>query len=250
MNYGYSRDGHRIALGEEDELNRYSAQLYDLVATGVDLEGKDVLEVGFGRGGGISYISRYLSPGSTTAVDLNKKAIEFCRKHYRTQKTTFLQANAQDLGFEDDTFDVVVNVESSHRYSEMRGFLSEVRRVLKPGGHFLFADFRSRARLEQLETDLEGSGLESVKAEDITGDVVEALTVASTSREALIQRMVPKFLHDLARNFAATEGSPTYKKFSAREFRYVFHVLRKPSPEWFAVPGTDYSDFSSAIANE
>ena len=77
MNYGYLKDNHKIKLDESDEKNRYSAQLYNLVATGADIKGKDILEVGCGRGGGLSYINRYLSPRSVTGVDLNKKAIEF-----------------------------------------------------------------------------------------------------------------------------------------------------------------------------
>ena len=126
MNYGYLKDNHKIKLDESDEKNRYSAQLYNLVATGADIKGKDILEVGCGRGGGLSYINRYLSPRSVTGVDLNKKAIEFCKKHYSNESIKFLQENAQDLSFQDQTFDVVINVESSHRYSQMDIFLDEV----------------------------------------------------------------------------------------------------------------------------
>jgi spermidine synthase len=82
MNFGYSKDNHKIKLDENDEKNRYSAQLYNLVATGINIKGKDILEVGCGRGGGLSYINRYLSPHSATGVDLNKKAIEFCKTYY------------------------------------------------------------------------------------------------------------------------------------------------------------------------
>ncbi len=80
MNYGYSKNNHNIDLEKDDEKNRYSAQLYNLVATGVDIKEKDILEVGCGRGGGLSYIHRYLLPNSSTGVDLDKKAIEFCKK--------------------------------------------------------------------------------------------------------------------------------------------------------------------------
>lgn len=228
MNYGYSMDGRGIELHALDEKNRYSVQLYHLVATGIDIEGKEVLDVGCGRGGGISYVSRYLSPASTTGVDLNGKAIKFCKKHYRTPGTNFLQANAQDLNLRDASFDVVLNVESSHRYPHMPTFLGEVCRVLRPGGYFLFADFRSEEELERLKAQLEGSGLQLMKTADITQSVVSALKLATPSREDLIGRIVPRFLHDLARDFAATEGSPTYDRFFARELRYVFCVLRKP----------------------
>ena len=89
MNFGYSNNAEKIKLEEADEKNRYSAQLYNLIATGVDIEGKNILEIGCGRGGGLSYINRYLSPKSVTGVDLNKKAIIFCKKHYPEKSIPF-----------------------------------------------------------------------------------------------------------------------------------------------------------------
>lgn len=55
MNYGFvalEPDVSELDLAEEDENDRYFLQLYNHVATAVDLKGKQVLEVGSGRGGG------------------------------------------------------------------------------------------------------------------------------------------------------------------------------------------------------
>jgi hypothetical protein len=38
----------------------------------------------------------------------------------------------------------VINVEASHCYPDFPGFPGRGGRVLKPGGHFLYADFRFR----------------------------------------------------------------------------------------------------------
>lgn len=227
MNYGYSKDNHKIKLDENDEKNRYSAQLYNFVATAIDIEGKDVLEVGCGRGGGLSYINRYLSPNSASGVDLNKKAIEFCKKHYSDERIRFLQANAQDLNFKDNAFDVVINVESSHRYSKMDVFLDEVYRVLKPDGVFLFADFRHKTELEKLNSQFKNSKFVHLMNKTITANVLEALKLSTSERENLIHKIVPKFLHGLGKKFAATEGTPTYNKFLTREFEYLFYILMK-----------------------
>jgi ubiquinone/menaquinone biosynthesis C-methylase UbiE len=227
MNYGYSQDNHKIKLDESDEKNRYSAQLYNLVATGTDIEGKDILEVGCGRGGGLSYIYRYLLPSSATGVDLNKKAIEFCKKYYTREDIKFLQSNAQNLNFPDKAFDVVINVESSHRYSKMDVFLDEVYRVLKPDGVFLFADFRQKNEFEQLDYQFKNSKFVHLMNKTITANVLEALKLSTSERENLIHKIVPKFLHGLGKKFAATEGTPTYNKFLTGEFEYVFYVLMK-----------------------
>ena len=154
MNYGYSKDNYKIGLNETDEKNRYSIQLYHLVATSVYIAGENILEVGCGRGGGLSYINRYLSPSLVTGVDLNKKAINFCNKKYSSERIKFLKANAQKLNFQKDSFDVVINVESSHRYSQIDLFINEVYRVLKPGGFFSLLILGIILRSENLTLNL------------------------------------------------------------------------------------------------
>ena len=227
MNYGYSKDNHRIKLDEADEKNRYAAQLYHLVATGADIKGKAILEVGCGRGGGLSYVKRYFSPASATGLDLNNKAIEFCKKHYSNEHIKFLQGDAQDLIFEDNTFDIVINIESAHRYPQTDAFIYEVYRVLKPCGFLLFADFGNETDLLKLNAQLKKSNLQFVKEEIITSNVVEALKLSTVERQKLIKKLIPKSLQGLSRNFAATEGSSTYNKFLLRDFEYVFYVLKK-----------------------
>lgn len=227
MNYGYSKDNHKIKLDASDEKNRYSAQLYNLVATGTDIEEKDILGVGCGRGGGLSYIHRYFLPGSTTGVDLNKKAIEFCKTYYSQEDIKFLQSNAQNLNFPDNAFDVVINIESSHRYSQMDVFLDEAYRVLKQDGVFLFADFRQEKELAQLNFQFKNSKFVHLMKETITANVLEALKLSTSERENLIHKIAPKILHGLGKKFAATEGTPTYNKFLTGEFEYVFYVLMK-----------------------
>ena len=61
-----------------------------------------------------------------------------------------MQGDAQNLPFPDESFDAVINVEASHIYPNFERFLGEVARVLRPGGHFLYADFRNRDGLPRL----------------------------------------------------------------------------------------------------
>ena len=65
---------------------------------------------------------------------------------------TFVQGDAQKLPFSAQSLDAVINVEASHCYPNFPGFLAEVARVLRPGGHFLYADFRFRPDLPAWES--------------------------------------------------------------------------------------------------
>ncbi|MCP5055072.1 MAG: SAM-dependent methyltransferase, partial [bacterium] len=61
LNYGFSNHVE-LDLDGDDEFNRYPIQLYDYVASHLDMKNLDILEVGSGRGGGAEYITRSFKP--------------------------------------------------------------------------------------------------------------------------------------------------------------------------------------------
>jgi len=174
MNYGFqpADDAEMPILEAEDEANRYFIQLYHYVATGARIKGRRVLEVGSGRGGGASYIKRCLHPDSMTGVDFSGHAVKFCRERHRVEGLSFRQGDAESLPFGDASFDCVLNVESSHCYGAMEKFVAQVTRVLKPNGHFLFADLRNKDAGETLQTALTSSGLKVLEKVDITAFIM------------------------------------------------------------------------------
>ncbi|MBI2497452.1 MAG: class I SAM-dependent methyltransferase, partial [Opitutae bacterium] len=160
LNYAFEMDPPAdLPLAPDDEPNRACIQLYHHVATQVDLRGKKVLEVSCGHGGGASYLTRTLAPAHYTGLDLNPRGIEFCRRRHPLERMDFLEGDAQNLMFADRTFDAVLNVEASHCYPDFPRFLAEVARVLRPGGHFLYADFRFREGLAAWEQALRSAPL-------------------------------------------------------------------------------------------
>src|SRR5262249_23003172 len=160
LNYAYEEEPPMgVPLERGDEPNRACIQLYHHVAAQVLLRGKNVLEVSCGHGGGASYVARGLQPQSFTALDLNPACIGFCRQRHQVAGLVFRAGDAGRLPFEAGTFDAVLNIEASHCYPSFPRFLSEVARVLRPGGHFLYADFRFAERVAEWEKALASAPL-------------------------------------------------------------------------------------------
>lgn len=231
MNYGYANidpHGKQLPLETQDEDNRYCIQHYHHVATAVDLKGLDVLEICSGRGGGASYITRYLQPKSLIGYDITANAISFCNRHYSVDGLSFIRGDSRYLPFVSNAFDAIVNIEASG-YPNMARFYSEVNRVLKPGGHFLNSDFRKDHEIDPWRSEIKASGLKLVKEEDITPNVVRALELDNDRKQQLINQYAPKILRKAVFEFAGvTNTNYAYGAFKARQKLYLHFVSRKP----------------------
>lgn len=200
FNFGYEEDPPMgLSLDPSDEPNRYCIQLYHQTASQVDLTGKKVLEVSCGAGGGASYIKRNLGPASYTGLDLNPASIELCRQRHQIPGLDFVQGDAQNLPFPDESFDAVVNVEASHQYPDVPGFFAEVARVLRPGGHFLYTDSRRNPVVGEWEAALAGIPLRKLAQRDIQDEAKRGLDANTRRSQEIIGRRAPSFLTGLTR---------------------------------------------------
>ena len=232
MNYGYVEldDGAKpILLGAKDEPERYCVQLYHHVAEGVDLAGRDVLEVSCGRGGGASYVCRYLGPKSVTAIDISANAIAFCRRVHSVPGLRFLKGDAEKIPVSKKSFDAVINVEASFCYGNIDRFFSEVERVLRPGGYFLYADLRLAHEVDDLMQSLRRSDLVLLQARDITENVVRALEVDNDRRVGAADQAAPLPVRGLIRTFVGVEGTRMPRLLRSRRMQYFNFVLQKPA---------------------
>jgi len=228
MNYGYMpADGALIPLRPEDEPNRTCIQLYDAVTRPADLKGRDVLEVSCGRGGGARFVSSYRSPRLMIGLDRTQESIAFCRRQHAGSGLRFLCGDALSLPFPDASFDAIVNVEASHCYPDFNRFLAEVRRLLRPQGHFLYTDSRRKERLDGWRDDLVSCGLAMREREDITEDVVRALGCTNDRVSSMIRDSAPRFTRSFISEFAATKGTALYRYFETGELRYVRYAFQK-----------------------
>ncbi len=241
-NYGYASLDSSMAepTGTGSQESRFGLQLYAAVAGAAALDGKDVLEVGCGRGGGAAFVFERLGPRSMTGLDLAGHVIKRCRARYALPGLEFVAGDAERLPFSDGAFDAVLSVESTHCYPDPLRFLREALRVLRPAGRLLLADIRHSAlpptapdlllRHEDVGTlreQLADAGFRTLEEEDITPNVVRALELDAPSRQARIERGVPKLLRPGALAFAGVEGGAIYHALAEEKLTYMRFVVEK-----------------------
>ncbi len=141
-------------------------------------------------------------------------------------KINFHIGDAQALDFPENSFDAVINVEASHCYPSQQAFYASVKRVLKPGGRLLHADFRPHNELSQWENDITANFHIATKT-DITPHVIRALQRTTERFRTLAHRLSPKILHRTMETFAGVEGSTIYNSFVNGERVYLSFQLVK-----------------------
>jgi len=101
------------------------------------------LEVGCGSGG-VSLYFHNTRGYEVELVDPSDEALSFARRNFETHgrkplHTTFRKADAAQLPYPDDTFDLVMSFGLLEHFTNIAKPICEQLRVLKPGG-FFFAD--------------------------------------------------------------------------------------------------------------
>jgi SAM-dependent methyltransferase len=228
LNYGYEENPPlNVPLEASDEPNRCGIQLYHQVATQADLEGKKVLEVSCGHGGGASYLTRTLHPASYTGLDFNPDGVAYCKKTHHVPGLDFVHGNAEDLPFPNESFDAVINVEASHAYPQLSRFLAEVARVLRPGGHFLYTDFRGDSEFPGWDAALAEMPLRQVSTRVINDGVIRSLDQNSERSLELVGGRLPSFMRPFGKRFAGVPGTGMYRGFENGTIEYRIYSFTK-----------------------
>ena len=109
--------------------------LFQLVPFG-EFKGKRVLELGFGAGYDAYEFCR--NGADYSGIDITPENVDRARKHlgFYGYAPELMQGDAENLPFEDATFDIVFSNGVLHHTPDMEKAFREARRVLKPGGQF------------------------------------------------------------------------------------------------------------------
>lgn len=115
----------------------------------IDVAGKTVLDLGCGGGRYALSVSR--TAAHATGLDISENFIKIASgKVAPGMRVDFLVGDATSLPFPDASFDAVVSLGMFEYLADPTPFLAEIRRVLKPGGEFLFICHNSGYRYSLL----------------------------------------------------------------------------------------------------
>ena len=126
---------------------------------------QNIIDVGCGIGGSTLYLAEKLG-SNATGITLSpvqaSRAKERAAEAGLASSVNFEVANALDMPFENNTFDLVWSLESGEHMPDKAQFLSECYRVLKPGGKMIFATWCHR-ETDSLAGDLTPSEVAHLK---------------------------------------------------------------------------------------
>ncbi len=95
-------------------------------------KGLDALDIASGEGYGSNLLS--FSAGKVTGVDISKETVTAAAQKYRRDNLVYKEGSAAAIPLADNAVDVVVSFETIEHHDQHGKMLSEIKRVLKPGG--------------------------------------------------------------------------------------------------------------------
>lgn len=141
--------------------------------------GAKLLELGCGTGSMWVNNLHLLSGGAAlTLTDFSEGMLETAKRNVISENVTFQQVDIQNIPYPDSSFDVVIANMMLYHVPDLHTGLSEVRRVLKPGGFFYCATYGIHGIMEYIT--------ELLKDMDVSGKIGTTFTLqngaASLSR--------------------------------------------------------------------
>lgn len=142
-------------MTETDAFKHSTPELYDrymgpllfepyaelLAERSARLQPSRILETAAGTGIVTRALNDSLPQAQIVATDINPAVLEFAARKLDSDRVTFQPADAQDLPFAVESFDLVVCAFGAMFYPDKVRASSEARRVLRSGGHYLLVSF-------------------------------------------------------------------------------------------------------------
>lgn len=132
------------------------------------LPADSILEIACGTGRLTKHLrEQFPTAGRLMATDINPDMLELAQQQLNDSAITYQLADAQNLPFEDQSFELVVNQFGLMFLPDKPKGLKEAFRVLKPGGHFVFTTWDKVADMPFFKLLIDDLIIPLFKGEDI-----------------------------------------------------------------------------------
>jgi 2-polyprenyl-3-methyl-5-hydroxy-6-metoxy-1,4-benzoquinol methylase len=104
---------------------------------GTDFTSFSILDVGCSTGIMADYFSAYFD--QVVGIDIDEPAVQYAKKNFVKDNIKFHMGDAMDIKFPKNSFDVVVCAHVYEHVPNAESLMTEIHRVLKPGGVCYFS---------------------------------------------------------------------------------------------------------------
>lgn len=105
------------------------------------IEAGRLLDVASGRGNSIKFaLENFSNVIECVGIDVSEANIESAKQAVQDERVRFMLMNGASMSFNDNEFDTVTMFNSMHHLKNTDQVMSEIFRVLKPGGKFILSE--------------------------------------------------------------------------------------------------------------
>ena len=222
------------------EEHRYTKEWHiPTAARFADTQGKSVLEIGCGLGTDGAQFAK--AGADYTGIDLTDAAVDLARRRFEIFQLsgTFRRADAEQLDFADNSFDVVYSHGVLHHTPDTAGAIREIHRVLRTGGRAVVMLYHKDSYNYRVNISmLRRAGVRLLKwnagikfTQLITGETEESLREharrlkserAYLNSSEFLSQNTDGAGNPLARVYSRAEARELFKDFSKVELRTYF----------------------------
>jgi ubiquinone/menaquinone biosynthesis C-methylase UbiE len=163
-----------------------------LLRLGGPLDGREVLEIGCGRGIGVEIIFQRFGAAHVTAIDIDPRMVGRAKMRLASiphDRLELAVGSATAIPANNESFDAVFDFGILHHVPDWQRAVREIARVLRPGGLFFFEEVTRQALERWLYRTLFDHPLENrFGVEDFAAELARNAITVEGAVESIIAR--------------------------------------------------------------
>jgi len=142
----YNEDYAETYARRHKKMSEMFGQEYAMKLSSRGFQKGRIIDIGCGFGATNLVLAKRLVDSEIVGIDLSEPLLRLARRAAEAanvgERVRYEKADVHQIPYEDNSFDVVINVNMVHLVEEPIQMLNEIERVLVPGGFLFIADLR------------------------------------------------------------------------------------------------------------